>query len=195
MESEIRNLELLGRRLRGDEAVLKLVTRHSERAGDGMLLVLHHPGEEFDGGRKRTEAGRRAGEPDEAGRVRGSRARCRPPRSGAADREGASRSARAPSRAPRRARRCRWRCAPRRGTRQGSTRAWRRRPGRPRARRRGSPGPPTRACCRARGEPQPRSRPSPQPRRAAGREAAQRAAGAGSRAGGRRSPPFAPGPG
>jgi hypothetical protein len=53
--------ELLRGGLGGHEAVLKLVAWKGKCPGNWVLLVLHHPGEELDGGGKGTEARSHAG--------------------------------------------------------------------------------------------------------------------------------------
>ena len=94
-QGRVRDLELLGGGLGGDEPLLELVAGPGERAGERMALVGHHPGEDLDGGGDRADAGGDAGDGAQVARAHARRARSRPPWWRAAARSCASRSARA----------------------------------------------------------------------------------------------------
>src|SRR5207253_5605207 len=59
-QSRLGDLELLGRRLRGRDPVLKLVPRPAERPRERVVGVALHPGEDLRRGGKRSDGRRRA---------------------------------------------------------------------------------------------------------------------------------------
>ena len=133
VERRLRDLELLRARLARAEAVLQLVARLGEGAGDRVRRGGAPSSRRSPSRRRGRRARPQPSRPGGSARGRARRRCCRPPSSGASGRRGATRSARAPSAAPHRARRCRSRCAPRRGRRRARRRAARTRPGRARA--------------------------------------------------------------